>query len=171
LNKQKGSALTTLLAIVAVSSLVSLNAGTSNNMVAAQEEADFKIKDFGIKDGTPWLTVEGKAGGSTPQNASQIYAYAFVTDNGVYAVTSHGVEDSTEVENDTEWHTHGVTLDEKNCVSNLNDDGDAEVNDEVKVTNITATKVDTVMTALLGINNDDASVCVEKVFDSKNSTQ
>jgi hypothetical protein len=27
------------------------------------------------------------------------------------------------------------------------------------------------MTAQLGINNADASVCVEKVFDSKNSTQ
>jgi hypothetical protein len=166
-NEKKGSVLTLLLAFVAVGSLVFTNAGTTSNMVAAQEEADFKIKDFGIKDGTPWLTVEGKAGGSTPENASQIYAYAFVTDNGTYAVTSHGVEDSAEVENDTEWHTHGVTLDEKNCVSDINDDGDAEVNDEIKVTNITATKVDKVMTALLGINNADASVCVEKVFDSK----
>lgn len=165
LNKEKGSVLTTLLAFVAVSSLVSLNAGTTN-MVAAQEEADFKIKDFGIKDGNLWLSVEGKAGGSTPQNASQIYAYAFVTDNGTFAVTSHGVEDSTEVENDTEWHTHGVTLDEKNCVSKIDDSGEAEVSDMVKVTNITATKVDKVMTAQLGINNADASVCVEKVFDS-----
>ena len=166
MNREKGSALTIFLTLVAVGSLVFLNAGTTGNMVAAQEEADFKIKDFGIKDGMPWLTVEGKAGGSTPENASQIYAYAFVTDNGTYAVTSHGVEDSAEVENDTEWHTHGVTLDEKNCVSDINDDGDAEVNDDVKVTNITATKVDKVMTALLGINNADASVCVEKVFDS-----
>ena len=71
-----------------------------------------------------------------------------------------------KVQNDTEWHTHGVTLDEKNCVSKLNDDGDAEVTDTVKVTNTNATKVDKVMTALLGINNADASVCVEKVFDS-----
>jgi len=166
LNKHKGSGIATLLAFVAIGSLVSVNTATTNNIVNAQEEADFKIKDFGIKDGTPWLTVEGKAGGSTPENASQIYAYAFVTDNGTYAVTSHGVEDSAEVENDTEWHTHGVTLDEKNCVSDINDDGDAEVNDEVKVTNITATKVDKVKTAVLGISNDDASVCVEKVFDS-----
>ncbi len=166
MNKEKGSALATILAFVAVSSLVSLNAGTTSNMVAAQEETDFKLKDFGIKDGTPWLTVEGKAGGSTPENASQIYAYAFVTDNGTYAVASHGVEDSTEVENDTEWHAHGVILDEKNCVSKLDDSGDAEVGEEVKIINVTATKVDKVMTALLGINNADASVCVEKVFDS-----
>ena len=157
--------MTTLLAFVAISGLVSLNAGTTN-MVAAQEEADFKIKDFGVKDGNLWLSVEGKAGGSTPENASQIYAYAFVTDNGTYAVASHGVEDSTEVENDTKWHSHGVTLDEKNCVSEINEDGTAEVTDMIKVTNVTATKVDKAMTAQLGINNADASVCVEKVFDS-----
>jgi len=166
LNRQKGSALTIVLVFVALGSMVSIGTATTSNVAIAQEEDDFKIKDFGIKDGTPWLTVEGKAGGSTPENSSQIYAYAFVTDNGTYAVTSHGVEDSAEVENDTEWHTHGVTLDEKNCVSDINDDGDAELDGEVKVTNITATKVDKVMTALLGINNADASVCVEKVFDS-----
>ena len=166
MNRQKGSALTIVLVFVALGSMVSIGTATTSNVAIAQEEDDFKIKDFGIKDGTPWLTVEGKAGGSTPENSSQIYAYAFVTDNGTYAVTSHGVEDSAEVENDTEWHTHGVTLDEKNCVSDINDDGDAELDGEVKVTNITATKVDKVMTALLGINNDDASVCVEKVFDS-----
>ena len=166
MNRQKGSALTIVLVFVALGSMVSIGIATTSNVAIAQEEDDFKIKDFGIKDGTPWLTVEGKAGGSTPENSSQIYAYAFVTDNGTYAVTSHGVEDSAEVENDTEWHTHGVTLDEKNCVSDINDDGDAELDGEVKVTNITATKVDKVMTALLGINNADASVCVEKVFDS-----
>jgi hypothetical protein len=33
-------------------------------------EADFRIKDFGIINGNPWLMVEGKAGGSTPQNAN-----------------------------------------------------------------------------------------------------
>jgi hypothetical protein len=145
-----------------------LMAGT--NSVLAQNspnEADFKIKEFGIKDGKPWLTVEGKAGASTPQNVSQIYAYAFVTDKGIFAVTSHGTEDSSEVENDTQWHSHGVTLDDKNCVSKLNEDGDAEVTDTVGVTNTNATKVEKVMTAQLGISNADASVCVEKVFDSK----
>ena len=166
MDKENRSAITILLAFVAVGSLVCLNTAATSNVVTAQEEADFKIKDSGITDGTPWLTVEGKAGGSKPQNASQIYAYAFVTDNGTYAVASHGVEDSAEVANDTQWHAHGVTLDEINCVEKLNDDGDAEVNDMVKVTNITATKVDKVMTAVLGINNADASVCVEKVFDS-----
>jgi hypothetical protein len=113
------------------------------------------------------LTIEGKAGASKSQNASQIYAYAFVTDKGVFVVVSHGVEEGAEVANDTQWHTYGVTLDSKNCVSKLNDDGTAEVNGMIKVANITATKVDKVMTAVLGIDNANRKVCVEKVIDSK----
>ena len=52
-------------------------------------EADFMITDFVIINANPWLIVEGKAGRSTPQNASLVYAYAIVTDNGTYAVMSH----------------------------------------------------------------------------------
>jgi hypothetical protein len=61
------------------------------------------------------------------------------------------------------------TLDSKNCVSKLNDDGTAKVNGRIKVANITGTKVDKVMTAVLGIDNADGKVCVEKekVIDSK----
>jgi hypothetical protein len=164
LNSKKMLPLTaTLIAISAI-----LIAGTNSALAQGSlNEADFKIKDFGIKDGKPWLSVEGKAGASTPQNASQIYAYAFVTDKGIFAVTSHGTEDSSEVANDTQWHSHGVTLDDKNCVSKLNEDGDAEVNDMIGVANTNATKVEQIKTALLGINNADAKVCVEKVFDSK----
>jgi hypothetical protein len=152
--------------LIAISTI--LIVGTNSALAQSSlNEADFKIKDFGIKDGKPWLSVEGKSGASTPQNASQIYAYAFVTDKGIFAVASHGTEDSSEVANDTQWHSHGVTLDDKNCVSKLNEDGDAEVNDTVGVANTNATKVDKVMTAQLGINNADAKVCVEKIFDSK----
>lgn len=155
----------TIATLLAISTLVVVG---SNTALAALNENDFKIKDFGFKDGKPWLTVEGKAGASKPDNASQIYAYAFVTDKGVFAVVSHGFNDSTEVANNTQWHTHGVTLDSaQKCVTKLNDDGKAEVNAEIKVANITATKVDKVMTAILGLNNADGKVCIEKVFDSK----
>lgn len=166
-NSLNSNKILPLIAVfIAISAI--LIVGTTNVLAQNQlNEADFKIKEFGVKDGKPWLTVEGKAGASTPQNASQIYAYAFVTDKGIFGVVSHGVEDSAEVANDTQWHSHGVTLDEKNCVSKLNEDGDAEVTDTVGVANTNATKVDKVMTALLGINNAEAKVCVEKVFDSK----
>ena len=166
-NSVNSNKILPLIAVfIAISAI--LIAGTNNVLAQNQlNEADFKIKEFGVKDGKPWLTVEGKAGASTPQNASQIYAYAFVTDKGIFGVVSHGTEDSSEVANDTQWHSHGVTLDDKNCVSKLNEDGDAGVTDTVGVANTNATKVDKVMTALLGINNADAKVCVEKVFDSK----
>ena len=129
-------------------------------------EADFKIKDFGIINGNPWLIVEGKAGGSTPQNASLIYAYTFVTDNGTFAVMSHLFEDTDEVENDTQWHTQRVTLDDKNCVVETNDNGDTEVSDLVKVTNVITRNVSKVITAELTLNDADSSICVTKVFDS-----
>ena len=129
-------------------------------------EADFKIKDFGIINGNPWVIVEGKAGGSIPQNASLIYAYTFVTDNGTFAVMSHLYEDTDEVENDTQWHTHRVTLDDKNSVTEINDNGDTQVNDLVKVTNVIITNVSKVFTTELTLNNADSSICVTKVFDS-----
>jgi len=157
----------TMAAFLATSAI--LIVGSSTALAQSKlNENDFKIKDFGFKHGKPWLTVVGKAGASKPDNASQIYAYAFVTDKGIFAVVSHGFNDSTEVANNTQWHTHGVTLDSNNkCVTKLNDDGKAEVNGEIKVANITATKVDKVMTAILGLNNADGKVCIEKVFDSK----
>jgi len=164
LNSKKTLPLTATLIAISAILIAGANSALAQNSL---NEADFKIKDFGIKDGKPWLSVEGKAGASKPQNASQIFAYVFVTDKGIFAVTSHGTEDSSEVANDTQWHSHGVVLSDKNCVTKLNEDGDGEVNDMVGVANTNATKVDKVMTALLGINNADAKVCVEKVFDSK----
>jgi ABC-type branched-subunit amino acid transport system substrate-binding protein len=164
LNSKKALPLAATLIAISAILIAGANSALAQNSL---NEADFKIKDFGIKDGKPWLSVEGKAGASKPQNASQIFAYVFVTDKGIFAVTSHGTEDSSEVANDTQWHSHGVVLSDKNCVTKLNEDGDGEVNDMVGVANTNATKVDKVMTALLGINNADAKVCVEKVFDSK----
>ena len=124
------------------------------------------IKDFGIINGNPWLIVKGKAGGSTPQNASLVYAYDFVTDNGTYVVMSHAYEDTDEVENDTQWPTHRLTLDNKNCIVNINDNGDTEVNNDlVKVTNVITRNVSKVFTAELELNNATSSTCVTKVFD------
>lgn len=154
-----------IAAMLAISAI--LIVGTNNAFAASKfNEADFKIKDFGVKDGNPWLSVEGTAGGSIPENHSLIYSYAFVTDNGTFAATSHGGEDSAEVENDTQWHTHQVTLDEKNCVASINDNGKNELSkDKITITETNATKVDKVMTAEL-TKNTDGSICVTKVFDS-----
>jgi hypothetical protein len=155
----------TIGVIIGLSAILILETGSvfaQNNF----NEADFRIKDFGIINGNPWVIVEGKAGGSIPQNASITYAYTFVTDNGSFAVMSHLYEDTDEVENDTQWHAHRITLDDKNCIAEINDNGDAQVTDLVKVTNVIARNVSNVFTAELTLNDTDSSICVTKVFDS-----
>jgi hypothetical protein len=148
--------------LVAILMLVPYNVTAQNSI----NEADFKIKDFGIINGNPWIIVEGKAGGSTPQNASLVYAYVFVTDNGTFAVMSHSYEDTDEVENDTQWHTHRLVLDNNNCIASINDNGDTEVSNVIKVTNVIVTNVSKVFTAEFTHSNTDSSTCINKLFDS-----
>ncbi len=145
--------------------MISQYAQTPFNMVYAGsikgkfDEADFIIKDFGIgDDGNPFLTVEGKVGGTVPQEENLGYSYVFVTDNGTFAVTSDWMY--------LKWHTHGITLDENNCIRSMNMKDGAEVGDAVKVTKTSATKVDKVMTAQFSINDKDGSICADKIFDS-----
>jgi len=140
-------------------------AQTTFNMVYAGsikgkfDKADFIIKDFGIgDDGNPFLTVQGKAGETVPKEESLGYSYVFVTDNGTYAVSSDWMY--------PKWHTHGITLDENNCIGSMNMKDGAEVGDAVKVTKTSATKVDKVMTVQFRVNDKDGSICVDKLFDS-----
>jgi len=165
LNKDKVPAITCLLVFVVMGSLLFLNTATINKNAFAGgkkskfNEGDFMIKDFGIgDDGNPFLTVEGTAGGTTPPKENVAYAYVFVTDNGTYAVSSDWMY--------TKWHTHGITLDENNCVASMNMNGGAEVGGMVKVTKTKATKVDKVMTVEFTINILDGSICATKIFDS-----
>jgi hypothetical protein len=137
---------------------------TLNRIAAAAKvifnKDDFMIKDFGIgDDGNPYLTVEGKAGRTIPEKNDTGHAYVFVTDNGTYAVSSDWMY--------TIWHTHELTLDEKNCVESMNMNvGGANVSDVVKLTQTNATKLDKVMTTEFTINNLDGSICATKIFDS-----
>jgi hypothetical protein len=143
---------------------------------------DFTIDDdnFGIdEDGNPFLTVTGTAGGTIPDEEGDIYAYVFFTDDGIYAVTSHpGIEDSDEVGDDEEWHAHKVTLDGDNCVTSLDEDGNASLDgNTVTVEDTNAEEVSQVLTAVLsaekkgeGDNDtgeDDTAICVANVFDSQ----
>ena len=68
----------------------------------------------------------GEAGGTESDTKESSFAYVFVTDAGIYAVTSHGgIEDSTEVDDDEQYHAHLVTLDENGCVASIAEDGKA----------------------------------------------
>ena len=156
--------ITILAGTVLVATLMMI---TASSVHAASP--DFKIKDFGIdSDGNPFLTVQGKAGGTIPDQKGDIYAYVFFTDDGIYAVTSHpGIEDSSEVQDDADWHAHKVKLDDKNCVTSLKEDGEAALDgNTVSVKGTDATNVDKVLTAVLSAEKK-GGVCVAHVFDSK----
>jgi hypothetical protein len=111
--------------------------------------------------------VFGDAGGtkpSAPSLSDKVYAYVFVTNVGIVAVTSHRAEDSSQVSNDLAWHSHRVTLDKSNCVTSIEDFGKARVEDDwIHVANTGATSIDAILTAELTING---GVCVTQVFDS-----
>lgn len=139
---------------------------TNNSVMATMDEVifnknDFMIKDFGIdNDGNLFLTVEGNAGATVPQNENTGYAYLFVTDNETFSVSSDWVY--------TKWHTHVLRLDEKNCVESMdmNAEVGADVSDMITVMHTNTTKVDKVMTVEFTANNNDGTLCVTKIFDS-----
>ena len=166
MNKSRLSTVTfVLIFVAAVGSLLFVNNYHIYKIVFASvkktefNEADFAIKDFGIgNDGNPFLSVDGTPGGTIPQKENIGYAYIFVTDNGTFAVSSDWMY--------PQWHTHGLTLDQNNCVQSMNMKGGAEVGSMVKLTKIDATKVDKIMTAEFTINNSDGSICATKIFDS-----
>ncbi|MGA7006433.1 MAG: hypothetical protein WBY28_05095 [Nitrososphaeraceae archaeon] len=83
--KGNANAITCLLVFaVVIASLLFVNTSTVNNVAHAAKSQtkfnkdDFMIKDFGIgNDGNPFLTVEGKAGGTIPDKEDTGYVYVF----------------------------------------------------------------------------------------------
>jgi len=140
---------------------------TGNDPRDYTEDPNFDIRSSGIDDnGNPYLMVYGDAGGTTSDTEGTIYAYVFVTDAGIYAVTSHGgIEDSTEVDDDEQYHAHLVTLDDDKCVTSIEEDGNAVLrNHRVTVTDTDATEVNAVQTVELTVDGDN--ICVTDVFDT-----
>jgi hypothetical protein len=128
---------------------------------------DFDIRGAGIDDsGNPYIRVSGDAGGTTSDTEGIILGYVFVTDAGIYAVTSHGgIEDSTEVGDDEQYHAHLVTLDANGCVTSIAEDGKAALhNKRVTLTDTDATEVIAVQTVELTASDD--GICVTEVFDT-----
>jgi hypothetical protein len=154
-----------LVSAVVIASFLFGNTSNVNNKAHASNsqtkfnKEDFAINEFGIgDDGNPYLTVEGIAGRTIPDKEDTGYAYLFFTDNGTYAVSSDWMY--------TKWHTHELTLDERNCVESMNMNGGqgAYIGDDIKVTKTGATKVNKVMTVEFKIDNN--SVCASKIFDT-----
>ena len=84
--KSNANAISCLLVFaVVIVSLLFVNTSIVNNVARAAKSQtkfnkdNFMIKDFGIgNDGNPFLTVEGKAGGTIPDKEDTGYAYVFV---------------------------------------------------------------------------------------------
>lgn len=136
---------------------------------ATNGNPDFDIKKFGFSN-NPYIDVYGTAAGTTVNDGDTILAYVFVTDAGVFAVTSHGgIEDSTEVVDDTEFHGHLVTLGsvgDSLCVVGIDETGDASFhNKRVSITGTGATEITGALTASLSASTVDG-ICVTAVFDS-----
>lgn len=143
----------------AAQTLVTDDSGVASN-------ADFDILTVqAAGNGNLRLTVDGTAGGTTSDvsQAALVYAYVFITDAGIIAVTSHEAEDSAQVGNDLEWHSHRVTLDGSFCVTGIEDFGKAKFHDNrLTVSQTGITQVVGALTAELTI---DEGVCVSQVFD------
>ena len=142
---------------------------TINDPSDYNADNNFDIRQVGItSDGNLRLTVDGTVGGTTPSSSSEsnlVYAYVFLTDDGIIAVTSHQAEDSNQVGNDLEWHSHRVTLDSNFCVTSIEDYGKAKLHgDTLTVLHTDATSVDGALTAELTIS--DGQVCVSDVWDT-----
>lgn len=160
-----------LAAVLAVSMIVTPAWASQINDPRDATNANFDIKGAGIDDnGNPYIKVFGNAGGTISTTTGTIYAYVLVTDDGIYAVTSHGgVEDSTEVGDDRQYHAHKVTLDENNCVTSLVEDGVALLNNnKVTVLGTSATTVNGALTVQLnaGAGTCPSTIAVTAVFDS-----
>lgn len=153
-----------LAAVLAVSMIVVPSAFASSGL--AKDNPDFDITDVNKFR----MTVAGTAGGTVPADQRHVYAYVFVLSTSDettlrgYAVTSHHPEDSTEVDDDINWHAHYVEVTE-NCVSKLTEEGNAKLSgDKVSVTGAKGTVIAGAL-VVLQINTGTGSVCVEEIVD------
>ena len=165
-NTKTGTFTCVLIFVLVIGSLLAVNNFHVYKTVFASakktkfNDADFKIKNFGIDNGGfPFIVVEGTPGGTVPQKDDTGYAYVFVTNKGTFAVSSDWMY--------PKWHTHEITLDEKDCVKSMKmNSGGAEITDVVKLTETNATHVKKVLTAEFALGESDGSICATKIFDS-----
>jgi hypothetical protein len=148
-----------LAAVLAVSMIVTPAA-------YAEQWKDFDITDFGINgDGDLFITVAGTAGGTTPNDLEDVYAYLWVTNVGIVAVTSHIAEDSGDVGDDLEWHAHILSVSD-GCVTGETDAGVPVMDgDTITLSGTGATSVDGAASVQAVFNDDFTSLCVKRSLD------
>lgn len=173
-TKIKTAITSSVVVAVLITSLLSMQVAPA--FAGGKHSPDFRITAASVSGGVLTMTVEGTAGGTTPTEASDVYAYVWIlTDGEVYAVTSHEAEDFGDPDDNSDdiaWHGHeDVGVDENGCLTGEEDSAADAVtlNDNtVTLTSTTvAPEVDTALTAVLSIN-DEGSICIKHVFSAFN---
>ena len=134
-------------------------------------DPNLDIKEVGTLDTKiPYMKVYGKAGGTVSEVAGEVVYYALNTDVGTYFITSHfGVEDSTEVKNDQQFHAHKlveIIFSSTDCPNGyghelvLNDEGRAIVTPkQILLIGTSATTVESAGSGILVLELHGSHVC------------
>ena len=138
---------------------------------------DYKITDFGLKDSnTPFLTVQGKAGGSYDYSVGDegYWAYVFKTDKGNFMISVSGTDpDPCCYYDAAHLITEDIRLNE--CLRSKSDSGKPGFHDhtvEYFGRNLNLTSVDHVYSILVAID-DPSGQCetgqhVYKIYSQMN---
>ena len=106
--------------------------------------------DFGeVGDSVPFLTVEGTAGGTVPDEEGDIYVYGFDTDDGIFAAISDGGE----------WQAVQLELSRGYCITSQTEAG-GEVSldgNTLTIEGIDAVQVASAFTAVFSTEQKDVS--------------
>lgn len=154
-----------------------INTNPKNPNAGGKHSPDFRITDVGyvtFATETLWMSVQGTAGGTVPDEAGDIYAYVWFFAEHAIVATGHDFDDTTpDVGAPFEYHFHDVTLNDAGCVTSITD-----VINEPTVTldgdTITITGIPTLgeepsagATAVLNVDLDrpKGAVCIVHVFD------
>ncbi len=162
-------------AIFVVSMIFAGNLGSAE--AKGKHSPDLRIEAVDLTDGTITITSAGTAGGTIPDNGSDVYAYIVIGNDGdvAYALASHDVEDSGDVGSDLEWHGHlitGLGADHKgvpgNCITSLEDAGIVGLSgSDYTLDGTSLITVDAVLSVVANVDRfETEGVCIKHVFDS-----
>ena len=154
-----------------------INTNPKNKKAGGNHSPDFRITNVGYvtaeENNTLWMTVQGTAGGTVPDEAGDIHAYVWFFENHAVAATSHDFDDTNPLVEPFEYHFHDVTLNDAGCVTSItqeiNDPTVTLDGDKITITGISGLgeAPSAAATAVLNVDSDrpKGTVCIVHVFD------
>jgi len=152
------------------------NTNPKNKNAGGKHSPDFRITEVGyetLATSTLWMTVQGTAGGTVPDEAGDIHAYVWFFDEHAVAATSHDFDDTNPMVEPFEYHFHDVILNGAGCVTSITDAiNDPTVTldgDKITITGIPELGEEPSAGATAVLNVDlgrpKGDVCIVHVFD------